>query len=407
MPKFNELLSTPLDQIMVANAEWPDYQATHPGAINTTVGVLVDPVYSQPWQPRAVKEARERALHDAIAGGAFGYQNQTGYAAFTSNVAELVFGENQYLNNPQEILAYQTLGGTGALSLAKDVLAKLLAKPADTKPPLILDAGWPNHVAIFDEAFDITTYEHMTSSTGTYNHQAAIDAFSNAPDGAVFLLQACGYNDDGMDRTQEQWDEILDIAQVKLATVILDSAYLGLADGFEEDRYPIEESLKRGLLTLVSFSASKNMGLYNERVGALLVANSQEVLGKEQSSRLKQLVAREVRKSVSSTPLIAAKAAAVAIVQPDYHEELGAVRDTLKQNRRAFATIVGDHLPEIGNGKGLFAKLLPAGFTTEQQKVLREGGVYALPNSRLNIGGLHSDEVVRVGQVVLEALSMR
>lgn len=405
--RFNELPPTTVDQIMVANAQWPDFLAEHPDAVNTTIGVLIDPTWQKPWQPDSVQEARKNALSDALGAGAFGYQGQAGYAAFLAASGELVFGRDAYIKSASDILAYQTSGGTGALSLAKDILESLVTRDSSGQIPLVLDAGWPNHPAIFSGSFAITKYAHMHEETGTYNHQAALDAFGDAPENAVFLLQTCGYNDDGMDRTPEQWDEILTIAQTKNATILLDSAYMGLANGYEDERYPIKQGIDRGLLTFVSFSASKNMGLYNERLGALFIANAKPNLGDVQFPRLNQLAARTIRRTVSNPPFTVAKAAAVALQQESYWQELEQARIRLGDNRSVFAEIVKDELPAVAEGSGLFTKVSSAGFSSLQQQVLAEAGIFALPNSRINLGGLHQNQVERVGLAVLRAVRVR
>src|SRR5665213_122470 len=139
--RFNELPPTSVDQIMVANIEWPAFLAEHPDAVNTTIGVLIDPKSNSPWQPNSVKQAREQALHDVLGAGAFGYQTQTGYAAFLAAAGEQVFGQETYLNNADELLAYQSPGGTGALSLAKDILDTLVQRDSSGHIPMVLDAG--------------------------------------------------------------------------------------------------------------------------------------------------------------------------------------------------------------------------------------------------------------------------
>ncbi len=405
--RFNELPPTTVDQIMLANAQWPAFLAEHTDAVNTTIGVMIDPDNTRPWQPKSVQQARGFALQDTLGAGTFGYQTQAGNAAFLEAAGEVVFGADTYKAQAKEIVSYQTMGGTGALSLAKDVLGSLVAKDAQGNIPMVLDAGWPNHPAIFSEPFAVQQYTHMHTETGMYNHAAAMEAFSAAAPNSVFLLQTCGYNDDGMDRTTQQWDEVLAVARQKQATVILDSAYMGLVAGFDAERYPIEQSMQHGLLTLVCFSASKNMGLYNERLGALFIANALPALGEAQFPRLTQLAARMVRRTVSNPPLVTARAAAIALRQDGYHQELAAARDRLNGNREVFARIVKDELPNIGAGRGLFAKVLAGGFSPEQQKVLADAGIFALPNSRINLGGLHQNQVERVGLAVLQALKTK
>ncbi|HWB38684.1 MAG TPA: aminotransferase class I/II-fold pyridoxal phosphate-dependent enzyme [Candidatus Saccharimonadales bacterium] len=406
MERFNDLPDATIDQIMLANAKWPDFLKKYPDAINTTIGVMIDPVSQAPWQPATVKQARAQSLQEILDKGEFGYQGQAGNADFLAASGKQVFGETTYASAEHGIMGYQALGGTGALSLAKDLLANTV-KPSDQgQIPLVLDTGWPNHPAIFTEPFAVTNYAHQDPVSGAYNHAAALEAFLSAPENSVFLLQTCGYNDDGMDRSPQQWDEVLQIATDKQATVILDSAYMGLVSGFEQERYPIEQSLSQGLLTLVCFSASKNMGMYNDRVGALFVGNAGQNLGKEQASRLNQVASRIIRRTISNAPLLAAKAAARALNDESYLVELTEARGRLNANRQRFADIVKDVLPAVAQGRGLFTKLYADGFSEAQQKLLAEEHILALPNSRINLGGLHADQVERVANAVLRAAKL-
>ena len=124
--KFNELPRASVDAIMIANARWPAFLAEHPGAVNTTIGVMIDPVENTPWQPQTVKSAREKATQEVINSGTFGYQSQTGHSEFLSAAKAQVFGKELSSQADNEILAYQSLGGTGALSLAKDILSSVI-----------------------------------------------------------------------------------------------------------------------------------------------------------------------------------------------------------------------------------------------------------------------------------------
>lgn len=395
---WKKLPKKPLDEIMQANAEWPEFQKVHQDAINTTIGVLIDPDSGKLWRPAAITNALSQTLADIVETKRYGYQQPRGNARFLSETAKLVFG-----SSTRDLLAYQTLAGTGALSLAKELLEILVRPQKDAALSLLLDSGWPNHPAIFTSPYTITTYAHLDES-GAYNHAAALEAARGMPQHAIFLLQVGGYNDDGADRSQEQWDEILAIAEEKQAVVILDTAYMGLAHGFETDRYPIVASVAKRLLTLVCFSTSKNMGLYNERVGALLIANSKVHLGESQMSNLDQAINRIVRRTISNAPLLAAEAAGLALASQKYFEELEQIRLNLIQNRQIFAEIIGEKAPYISSGNGLFTKLSPRGFSQEQLDYIRSNGILVLSNSRINLGGLQPGQIERVASTLREAL---
>ncbi len=389
---------------MTANAHWPEFRAKYPDAVNTTIGVILDSATMMPWQPKVVVQARLQALEEINRTHAYGYQTQIGHVEFLEEAAKLTFGVDVYNQTKEDIRAYQSLGGTGALFLAKETLCSFMTLNTQNVIPLILDSGWPNHPAIFTDPFRISSYVHSDQESGRYNHQAALTAIEHSDEGSVLLLQTCGYNDDGADRTVEEWDEILDLAEKTKSVLVLDSAYMGLANGFEIDRYPIVQALKRGLLTFVCVSFSKNMGLYNERLGALFIVNAAAHIGTEQSYNLHQLVMRIVRRTISSQPLLAAAAAAKTLQQTSYYDELEAARQRIVTNRQALADQLVDKIPHVAEGKGLFTKLLADGFSTSQLRLLEERGILMLPNSRVNLGGMQLDQAKRVGAAIAEVL---
>jgi aromatic-amino-acid transaminase len=399
---FRYLPDAGLDQIMIANRAWPEFARTHADAVNTTIGVLVNPETGKPWRPQTLIQA-EVATHNLMADHEqYGYQTPSGSTAFLEEASKLVLGECEPVL-AEDVFKYQTAGGTNALFLARELLQNLMIPDQDGALPVILDAGWPNHHAIFDPPFKISTYQHSNTES-LYDHQAALDAFSQAPQRSVFLLQTCGYNDDGNDRTHTEWEEILSIAQEKEAVVLLDAAYLGLAHSFEEDSLPIRECVKRGLLTFVALSTSKNMGLYGERLGALFVANAPLQLGDAQAANLNQLAGRCIRRTISSPQTQVAEAAAVALKQDAYYAELKKIHASLTGSRDAFAAILGERFPNIANGQGLFTKLLHVDFSPSQLDSLREDGIHVLPNTRINLGGIKPEKIERVGNAILHAL---
>jgi aspartate/tyrosine/aromatic aminotransferase len=407
--RFNQLPPAALDPIMLANAEWPEFKRARSDAINTTIGVLIDPEGDTPWRPRSVIEAQRVAEQHVSLEHRYGYQTPRGNELFLSRA------DTFFLNQEtSDVHSYQTLGGTGALNLAKDTLKALMKPEGNGKRHLTYDAGWPNHVPIFQDDFRMATYAHADYETGTYKHSLALETIDDALEGSVILLQVCGYNEDGLNRTQEQWDEVLDLAAANELVVILDAAYVGLVDGVREDTYPIQKAIQNGLFTFICTSMSKNMGLYNERLGALFIVNSAGHLGSEQSRNLDQAVRKIVRKTVSSTPLLAAETAATAfgdtdnniVISKQYGADLGHARERLAATREIWVEVTDNQFPIVANGGGLFTKILANGFTEKQQESLKKDGILALPNSRINLGGLRMNQVGRVASAVMKAVTL-
>jgi aspartate/tyrosine/aromatic aminotransferase len=401
MTEFAHLEDTKVDQIMLANARWPSFLNEHKDAINSTIGVLVDHETLHPWRPSTVVAARQTALSEIDQKETYGYLTQHGFNDYLDQAVRFALGDS-LAKQTEDVLRYESLGGTGALSLAKDTLATLFKIESESKIPVLLDSGWPNHPAIFTEPFSITTYPHIYSDTGLYNHEAFMSALRSMPSGSLLILQSCAYNDDGSERTRKEWDEIITTAISKQAVLLLDSAYLGLANGLEVDRYPIQQAIKSELLTFVSLSFSKNMGLYNERLGALLIVNARKILGVAQARNLDQLVMRIVRRTISSQPLLSAYAATKVLLNPLYYQELATARQLLNANRSIVGEALKARTPHVLVGKGLFTKLFQAGFSAKQVSYLESSGVLVLSSSRLNLGGMSRIQADRLARVLTE-----
>jgi len=93
------------------------------------------------------------------------------------------------------------------------------------------------------------------------------------------ILQGCCHNPSGVDPTPEEWKEIFKVVKEKHHTICFDFAYMGFASGnMETDAQVIRDYALSGESFFVSFSFSKIMGLYGERIGCLhaVCANAHE-----------------------------------------------------------------------------------------------------------------------------------
>jgi len=272
--------------------------------------------------------------------------------------------------------------------------------------PLMLESGYPNHFAIFsDEQFNISTYQHADSTTGAYNHQAALDAISAMRPYSVLLLQACGHNDDGADRTKEQWDEVLDAAQDRNAVIVLDGAYIGLARGLPDDRYALTECERRGILTVACLSTSKILGMYGERLGAMYILNASQHLADKQFNNLDTEYKGKVRRTITGAPNLAAVAASIALQDPRYVPRLEDTRLRIRGNRAGFSESAGHVALGAVAGWGMYTRVLQEGFSPHQAAVLNEHGLYVLPTSRMNFGGMRDrEQAARIGSIVADVL---
>ena len=108
--------------------------------------------------------------------------------------------------------------------------------------------------------------------TGALDLDGILDSMENADEGSFFLFHTCAHNPTGVDPTREQWKVILRKAKAKRHLCFFDTAYLGFSSGdVDTDAYPLRMAAILGCDVAVALSFSKNMGLYGERVGCLML----------------------------------------------------------------------------------------------------------------------------------------
>ena len=85
------------------------------------------------------------------------------------------------------------------------------------------------------------------------------------------LLHACCHNPTGLDLNADQWRKVAAIVRQRGLTPFLDTAYMGFAGGWRPTPIRCRLFAGDGGPLFVSFSFSKSLSLYGERVGALSV----------------------------------------------------------------------------------------------------------------------------------------
>jgi aromatic-amino-acid transaminase len=368
-----------------------------PRRVNLGVGVYQDENGKVPLLA-CVKQAEEQILAKAAA---HSYAPIDGLAAYTQSVGKLVFADSLDLAN---VVTLQALGGTGALKLGAEIL-----RVASPKAKVwISDPSWENHRALFSAAgFAVETYPYY-GADGELDYAGLIAALEKIPAGDIVLLHACCHNPTGLDLSQDQWREIAKIIRARSLTPFLDTAYMGFAEGLETDAFSVRLFASDGGPLLVSFSFSKSLSLYGERVGALSVVTASPA---ERSRVLSQLK-RIARVIYSSPPSHGAAAAAAVLADPalraQWDEELGAMRVRIKQMRalladKLTALLPGRDFSYITRQNGMFSY---SRLTAPQAQFLREKfSVYALDSGRICVAALNGGNIDYVAEGIAKAFA--
>jgi aspartate aminotransferase len=183
----------------------------------------------------------------------------------------------------------------------------------------------------------------------------------------------------------------------------LDLAYQGFGEDLLADVAGVRLVTERLPEALIAVSFSKNLGLYRERVGALIVASENE----ERAEAVKSHVLQIARGIYSMPPdhgaAIAAAIFADAGLFASWREELAAMRNRIKEMRALLArhlrSVTGDaRFDFVTEQRGMFSLL---GVSRESVDLLRERHhVYMTSDSRMNLAGVMPGNVAYLAEAI-------
>jgi aspartate/tyrosine/aromatic aminotransferase len=326
-----------------------------------------------------------------------------GEARFIEATKELVFGQSlcQALNN--NIYVAQAVGGTGALRVGAEFLAKSL------KAKIYLPAPtWENHTKVFAAAGLVcASYPYYNYVKNEIDFQKILDFFNLLEEGSIILLHACCHNPTGSDFTNEQWKQLSDLLMRKKHIPFFDMAYQGFGQGFDEDAYAVRLFAKSGHQMFIAFSYSKICGLYAERVGALcfIGETTQEV--EAVASQLKVLIRSNYSNPPKHGALIVATLFNHAPLKEKWKQELTHMQKRIVSMKETLAhrLIKASSDKDFSyllskNGMFCFSSLTPSQ-VIELREVYR---IYMTKTGRINLTGLSYENVDTVVKAILDVM---
>lgn len=375
-----------------------------PGKIDLSVGVFRDENGQTPVM-HAVKQAEARLVAQQPTKT---YLGPMGNVEFTQGVAGMAFGAAR----ARRMAALQTPGGTGALRVAADLLARNAASRARTGSERhgriwVGLPTWSNHVPVFAAAgLEIRSHRAIDTETQRFDLEAFVAAMEQARPGDAVLLQGCCHNPTGIDPDDGQWARIAELLRDKDLVPLIDLAYQGLGRGIEEDALAACLLLDTVPDALIAYSCNKNFGLYRERVGALFIQAGDEAARVAASSNAADVVRANYSMPPDHGAAVVATILGDAALASAWYDELEAMRTRLGATRRALADAAcaqGLALGAIARQQGMFAQLaLPA----EAIADLRENhAIYMAPDGRINLAGLATSDVERFASALARSFA--
>ncbi len=356
----------------------------NPNKINLGVGVYKDAQGRTPVL-HSVKRAEARILETEATKS---YLDIDGSPAYAAAVQELLFGAGHEALASKRAVTAQTPGGTGALRVAADFIARVLPG----RRVWISDPTWPNHPSIFRAAgLEVATYPYFDAARNGVNFEQMVATVAQIPAGDVLLLHGCCHNPTGSDLTPAQWSQIADLVAERKLLPLIDFAYQGFADGLREDAAGLLAMARPGCELLVASSFSKNFGLYNERIGALTVVAATESAAQSALSHVKQAI----RANYSNPPAHGAAIVTTVLSDPDlraeWEGEVAEMRERINTMRHLFVETLNEKgvardFSFIARQRGMFSF---SGLNAAQVQALRDRyGIYVVGGGRINVAGM-------------------
>ena len=395
---FESLKPVGMDPILGLMAAFrADTRATK---IDLGVGVYQDDRGRTPVMA-SVKEAEAQLMELETTKS---YQGIAGDPEYNQRILQLLFGAGHSILDSGRIKTIQAPGGSGALRVGAEVIQR-------ARPGAKLWVGvptWPNHIPLLGGAgFEIVEYPYYNLSSHQIDTDSMMDALRQVPAGDMVLLHGCCHNPTGADLSNQQWDQIADLALECGFIPYIDTAYQGLGDGLDEDAYGVRMMADRLPELVIASSCSKNFGLYRERTGSITFITETP----EQADIVAAQAMSVARQIYSMPPAHGALLVSLILgdkqLRANWEMELTEVRTRIQSMRSLLADNIqqntaGVDFSHIKHQKGMFSFL---GLNTAQLDQLREEfAIYIVSSSRVNLAGINSSNINYLSDSIISVL---
>ncbi len=355
--------------------------------MSLTAGIYMDETGESPILD-TVKVAERFLVENQTCKAAF---NMTGDVDFHRAVKKVVFPYFTEVEK-KEICVIQTLGASGAINL----IGQLVNQYAPLSRIWVSNPTWENHEPLLGHHLGgICHYKYVAENNKASVSKIMEDLQYSKP-GDYVLFHASCHNPTGIDPDLYQWTELAKFCKDMRLIPIFDFAYQGFAYDLEKDTEVFGIFKQNVDDFIVCNSFSKNMGLYDERVGALSFIFTDQ----EKTNSWLQTTKRLIRSSYSIPP-IHGGAVASHIINNDllfkqWGEEVSGMRKDLERRRSDFFSALDcvgmkEDILDFDKQNGMFVCLK---LTEEEIGTLREKyGIYMLDSGRISIASLNSKKI--------------
>ncbi|MFP3019205.1 MAG: amino acid aminotransferase [Arsenophonus sp.] len=328
----------------------------------------------------------------------------SGIAEFATVTQTLLFGNNHPIIAENRIRTSQAPGGTGALRIS----AEFIAKQNFTERVWISQPTWPNHENIFKATgLKISYYNYYDPNKNNLDFSGMLTSLEDAKPGDVLLLHGCCHNPTGIDLTIEQWEILSTISKKKNLLPLFDFAYQGFAVGLDEDAQGLRIFVKKNPEIIIASSYSKNFSLYNERVGACTIITKNSDQAEKVVSQIKSIIRANYSNPPSHGASIVTKILSDESLKKEWIKELTNMRQRIQKMRQLFVSTLQEKDAKqdftfISKQNGTFSF---SGLNKDQIKQLREKhAIYTISSGRINIAALTLENMIPLCTAIIDVL---
>ncbi|MBY9065387.1 aromatic amino acid transaminase [Hyphomonas sp. WL0036] len=329
------------------------------------------------------------------------YEGPRGNTDFCAHIEQFVFGKDHPALKEGRVLSFTAPGGCGALFLGVGLMRRMGARRVWVSKPT-----WPNHPNVV-KSLGLEVQEYAYSRDGAFYKLGALADLSTAERGDGVIIQGSCHNPTGIDPSTDDWRELGRLCKDKGVIALLDVAYHGFASGLDKDMDGVRAFIEEAGEALISYSCSKNFGLYRERTGCFLAVGETA----EGIAAATTHVADMSRATWSMPPAHGAGIVATILgdaeLRAEWEAELSAMRLRMISLREQLADSLVSHtgsnlLGALKKQNGMFSQLpICAEDTVKAREV---DGIYMPSSGRINIAGLHPDDIPRLGEILARYL---
>ena len=242
---------------------------------NATMGVMMDDEGKLASIPTMERVFRSLSIEDYVR-----YAPIPGLPDYLDAVIELTFADQK----PEGYFgAIATAGGTGAIHHA-------VANYAERGDQVLTsDWFWGTYNVICNECGSCLTNYQLFDEQQNFNiadFTAKTEEILKQQDSLLTIINTPAHNPTGFSLTEEDWDQVLALAEKyaaagKKMSILVDIAYIDYAGEKNATRRFMKKfsNLPENILVMFAFSMSKGYTAYGQRTGALVaVSSSQDVI---------------------------------------------------------------------------------------------------------------------------------